>query len=119
MRRLILASLAALALLATGPAPTGAADDSKVKAATKQVERGANKIGAGKIGEGIEETAKGLGATVVEGGKFTGEKLKESGKAAEPQAKSAWSNLKAGATDFGHSVKNFFSKLFGNSLGPE
>jgi hypothetical protein len=98
--------------VAFASAPAGAADDSKVKAATGQVESGARKIGKGKIGEGVEETAKGIGKTVEEGAKFTGDKLKESGKAAEPRAKSAWENVRDGATDFGHSVKAFFSKLF-------
>ena len=48
-------------------APVGlaaAADDSKVKAATGQVESGAKKIGEGKVGDGVEETAKGVGKTV-------------------------------------------------------
>jgi len=94
--------------------PVAAADASKVKAATRQVDEGAHKIGAGKIGPGIEETAKGIGHTIVEGSKFTGEKLKESGKAAEPPAKGAWANFKEGATGLGRSVKSFFSKLAGN-----
>lgn len=114
MRRLMCVPVAMLVTLALAPAPAAAADDTKVKAATKQVERGANKIGAGKIGEGVEETAKGIGKTVVEGSKFAGEKLKESGKAAEPEARGAWQNLKDGATDLGHSVKRFFTRLFGS-----
>lgn len=101
-------------LLAGSVAPALAADESKVKAATRQVETGAKKIGEGKIGDGVEQTAKGIGNTVVEGAKFGGEKIKESGKAAEPSAKSAWQNVKAGATSFGRSVKNFFSTLFSN-----
>jgi hypothetical protein len=92
--------------------PAGAADDSKVKAATGQVESGAKKIGQGKVGDGVEETAKGIGHTVVEGAKYTGEKLKESGKAAEPEAKSTWQNVKEGANSFGQSVKGFFTRLF-------
>src|SRR2546425_1225029 len=44
-----------------------AAADSKVKAATKEVESGAK-----KVGQGVEETAKGIGKTVVEGAKSTG-----------------------------------------------
>jgi len=92
--------------------PSLAADDSKVNAATHQVETGAKKIGQGKVGEGVSETARGIGNTVVEGAKFTGEKLKESGKAAEPEAKSAWANTRDGAVAFGHSVKNFFQQLF-------
>jgi hypothetical protein len=102
----------ALVLAFAGPAP--AADDSKVKAATRRVETGAKKIGDGKVGEGVEETAKGIGHTVVEGAKFTGEKLKESGKAAEPKAKSAWESVRDGATSFAGSVKNFFTRLFSN-----
>src|SRR5687768_5986121 len=98
-----------VALLA---APAVAADDTKVKAATGQVESGAKKIGDGKVGDGVEQTAKGIGNTVVEGAKYTGEKLKESGKAAESEAKSTWSNLKETANSFGTSVKNFFTTLF-------
>jgi len=110
MKRIVLV-LSVVALLAPA-APVAAADDSKVKAATGQVESGARKIGQGKIGDGVEETAKGIGNTVVEGAKYTGEKLKESGKAAEPQAKGAWHNLKETANSFGTSVKNFFTRLF-------
>jgi hypothetical protein len=110
MKRFVLA-LGIVALLA--PAARGA-DDSKVKAATGQVESGAKKIGQGKIGDGVEETAKGIGKTVVEGAKFSGEKLKESGKAAEPEAKSTWGNIKDSANSFGASVKTFFSRLFSN-----
>jgi len=103
------AALAA-SLLAVSPAP--AADDSKVKGATQQVETGAKKIGEGEVGKGVEETAKGVGKTVEEGAKYTGEKFKEAGKAAEPSAKSSWQHVKEGATSFGHSVKTFFTRLF-------
>jgi hypothetical protein len=99
-----------LALLTSGFAL--AADDSKVKAATEQVERGAKKIPDGKIGEGVGETAKGIGNTVTEGAKYSGEKLKEAGKAAEPPARTAWGDARDGAVSFGHSVKGFFSNLF-------
>ena len=111
-----IAVLAALVLVsAITAAPALAADDSKVKAAANQVESGAKKIGAGKVGEGVEETAKGIGKTVEEGAKYTGEKLKEAGKAAEPEAKSAARNIRDGAVAFGHSVKNFFTRLFSGS----
>ena len=93
--------------------PAAAADDTKVKAATNQVEGGAKQIGQGKVGDGVENTAKGIGHTVAEGAKYTGEKLKESGKAAEPQANSTWHNLKETANSFGGTVKNFFTRLFG------
>ena len=112
MRQLGLAMVFAfpLSLLASGFAL--AADDSKVKAATEQVERGAKKIPDGKIGEGVGETAKGIGNTVTEGAKYSGEKLKDAGKAAEPPARTAWGDARDGAVSFGHSVKGFFSNLF-------
>ena len=103
------AGVLVLALVASGGIPAGAADSSKVDAAAKDVEAGAK-----KIGKGVEETAKGIGNTVVEGGKLTGEKLKEAGQAAEPPAKNAWHQVKEGAVSFGTSVKTFFGKLFGN-----
>jgi len=89
-----------------------AADDSKVKAGTDQIERGAQKIPSSKIGEGITETAKGIGNTVSEGAKYSGEKVKEAGQAAEPPAKTAWGNARASAVGVGHSVKGFFTNLF-------
>jgi hypothetical protein len=94
--------------------PTQAADDSKVKGATQQVESGARKVGQGEVGKGVEETAKGIGNTVVEGAKFTGEKFKEAGKAAEPPAKRTGENIKEGARSFGQTVKGFFTRLFNN-----
>ena len=101
-----------LSLVASGFAL--AADDSKVKAATEQVERGAKKIPDGKIGEGASETAKGIGNTVSEGAKYSGEKLKDAGKAAEPPAKTAWGNARDGAVNAGRTVKGFFTNLFSN-----
>ena len=50
---------------------------------------------------------------MVEGAKTAGEKLKEAGKAAEPQAKTAWEQVRDGAVSFGHGVKNFFTRLAG------
>jgi hypothetical protein len=99
-----------LSLLASGFSL--AADDSKVKAATEQVERGAKKIPDGKIGEGVVETAKGIGNTVSEGAKYSDEKLKEAGKGAEPPAKTAWGSARDSAVGFGRSVKGFFTNLF-------
>jgi hypothetical protein len=107
----ILVALSIAALLAPA-APVGAADGSKVKSATQEVETGAKKIGQGKVGDGVEETAKGIGKTVAESAKYTGEKLKESSKAAEPEAKSTWQNLKETANSIGGTVKNFFTTLF-------
>jgi len=112
MKRLGLVMAFAFPLTLLGSGFSIAADDSKVKAATEQVERGAKKIPDGKIGEGVGETAKGIGNTVTEGAKYSGEKLKEAGKAAEPPARTAWSDARDGAVSFGHSVKGFFTTLF-------
>jgi hypothetical protein len=108
----VIALVLPLSLLASGFSL--AADDSKVKAATDQLERGAKKIPDGKIGEGVTETAKGIGNTVSEGAKYSGEKLKEAGKAAEPPAKTAWGNARDSAVGVGRSVKGFFTNLFSN-----
>jgi hypothetical protein len=118
-KRLLTATIALTALIGWMATPAFAADESKVKSATRQVETGAKKIGDGKLGTGVEETAKGVGNTLVEGAKFTGEKFKESGQAATPPAKSAWQHLKDGsvkesANAAGSSVKNFFTRLFTN-----
>jgi hypothetical protein len=109
---LVIVFVLPLSLLASGHAL--AVDNSKVKAATDQVERGAKKIPDGKIGEGVEETARGIGQTISEGAKYSGEKLKEAGKAAEPTAKTAWANARDGVVGFGHSVRSFFTNLFSN-----
>jgi hypothetical protein len=107
-------SIAAAAILLALPLSTPfAADSTKVDRATRQVEQGAHKIGDGKVGEGIEETAKGIGNTVVEGARYTGKKFEEAGRAAEPGAKSAGRSVKDGASAFGSSVKGFFTRLFG------
>jgi hypothetical protein len=92
-----------------------AADSAKVDRATRQVERGAHKIGEGKVGEGVEETARGIGDTVVEGARYTGRKLEEAGRAAGPGARRAGRSAKEGAAAFGSSVKNFFTNLFGGT----
>jgi hypothetical protein len=104
--------LAAVLGLAVVSAPALAADDSRVKDATRQVEDGAKKIGKGEVGDGVKETAKSVGETVAEGAKYTGEKIKESGRAAEPEARSAWNYTREGAIAFGRSVRDFFASLF-------
>lgn len=55
----------------------GAADKSKVDRATKRVERGAKQIGQGQVGPGFKEMFTGVGHTIVEGAKFSGENIKE------------------------------------------
>jgi hypothetical protein len=52
--------LTASVVLAACSVPAWAAENSKVKEGTRQVESGAKKIGAGQIGEGVKETAEGI-----------------------------------------------------------
>jgi hypothetical protein len=111
MKSLIVTALTVV-VAAGSVAPVTAADDAKVKSATRRVERGGKMIGDGKVSSGISETAKGVGDTVVEGAKYSGNKLKASGKAAQKPAKSAWASFKDGASSFGVSVKRFFARLF-------
>ena len=85
-----------------------------MKERTNQVEQGARKIGQGEVGQGVSDTAKGVGGTVVEGGKYVGEKVKEAVHDAEPQARSAWDHTRDGAVAFGRSVKTFFTRFFSN-----
>ena len=88
-------------------APAAMADDTKARQGAQQVESGAR-----QIGQGVQDTAKGIGKTVVGGAETAGDKIKEAGRAAEPEAKSAWTKTKEGAVSFGHGVKNFFTTLF-------
>jgi hypothetical protein len=108
----MLASVAAVVLVAgsLGAGLARAADDSKVKEGSKQVESGAK-----QVGEGVVDTAKGVGKTVVGAAEVAGDKIKEAGEAAKPAAKSAWDNVRDGAVSFGHSVKTFFTRLFSDS----
>lgn len=55
----------------------GAADKTKVDQATQRVQQGAKEIGQGNVGTGVKETAKGIGNTVVESAKFSGQTIKE------------------------------------------
>ena len=43
----------------------------------QQVEKGAKQIGQGQVGPGFKEMFTGVGHTVVEGAKFSGENVKE------------------------------------------
>ena len=54
-----------------------AVDKTKVDRATERVEQGAKQISPGNVGQGVKETAKGIGHTVVDGAKFSGENVKE------------------------------------------
>ena len=81
----LLAFILAAAVVMGSALPARAADDTKVKAATEQVEVGARKIGDGKLGPGFEQTFKGVGNTIVEGAKYSG-----------------------------HAIQDFFSRVFGS-----
>ena len=73
----ILVSILAAVVLLGASLPARAADDTKVKVATEQVQTGARKIGDGKVGPGFEETFKGVGNTIVEGAKYSGRTIKD------------------------------------------
>jgi hypothetical protein len=57
-----------------------AADKTKVDAATKQVEQGAKQLGQGAAGSGFKDLFKGIGNTIVEGAKFSGNTIAEAFK---------------------------------------
>jgi hypothetical protein len=88
-------------------APASAADDGKAREGAAQVESGAK-----QIGQGVEETAKGVGSAVAGGAETAGDRIKEAGRAAEPEAKSAWTKTRDGAVSLGRSVRQFFTSLF-------
>jgi hypothetical protein len=66
-----------LAVMALSWDAAGAADKRKVDGATRPVEKGAKQIGQGQVGPGFKEMFTGVGHTVVEGAKFSGENIKE------------------------------------------
>jgi len=68
---------ACLVVMALSWSTVGAADKTKVDQATKRVEQGAKQIGQGKVGPGFKEMFTGIGHTIVEGAKFTGNTMGE------------------------------------------
>ena len=66
-----------LAALAPSGGTASAADKSKVDQATRRVERGAKRIGQGQVGPGFKEMFTGIGHSIVEGGMFSGENIRE------------------------------------------
>jgi hypothetical protein len=66
-----------LAVVAMSCGMADAADKSKVDGATKRVEKGAKQIGDGQVFPGFKEMFTGVGHTIVEGAKFSGENIKE------------------------------------------
>ena len=71
-----------LAALALSFGSAGAADKTRVDQATRRVERGAKEIGHGQVGPGFKEMFTGIGQTIVEGAKFSGENIKAAREAA-------------------------------------
>jgi hypothetical protein len=71
----MLPAFLAVVILPLGAAD--AADKSKVDRATRRVERGAKQIGQGQVGPGFKEMFTGVGHTIVEGAKFSGDNIKE------------------------------------------
>lgn len=93
--RSLIVALAFAALVAIAPGPVQAADSTPVAAATKQVGQGAHQIAQGEVLGGTGELAKGVGKTVVEGVKFTGQTVWE------------------GVIVVGSGTRDFFVDLFG------
>src|SRR5262249_33652127 len=110
MKIMVTATAVLLLLGVLGAGSASAADDSKVKECAQQVQSGGR-----QIGDGGEDTAKGVGKTVVGGAEVAGDKIKEAGEAAKPTAKNAWDHVRDGSAAFGHSVKTFFTRLFTSS----
>jgi hypothetical protein len=73
--RWILIAPAFLVAMSVGSA--GAADKTKVDEATKRVQGGAKQIGSGQVGNGFKEMFAGIGHTIVEGAKFSGNTMGE------------------------------------------
>jgi hypothetical protein len=111
---IIAALLLTLGLLASGHVLAN--DDSKINDETK-AKQGANQVesGAKQVGQGVVDTAKGIGKAVQGGAETAGDRIKEAGEAAKPEARSAWANVRDGASSFGQSVKTFFTRLFRSS----
>jgi hypothetical protein len=69
--------VASLLVVALGWGSVGAADKTKVDQATNRVEQGAKQIGQGDLGPGFKEMFAGIGHTIVEGAKFSGNTIGE------------------------------------------
>ena len=72
-----LVPLVCLVVVALSLGTVGAADKTKVDEATQRVEQGAKQIGQGNVGSGFKEMFTGIGHTVVEGAKFSGNTMGE------------------------------------------
>jgi len=68
---------ACFVVVALSGGTASAADRTKVDRATGQVEQGAKQIGRGEVGSGFKEMFTGIGYTIVEGAKFSGNTIGE------------------------------------------
>jgi hypothetical protein len=69
--------IACLVVVAVSSGVASAANKTKVDQATRRVEQGAKQIGQGKVGPGFKEMFSGIGHTIVEGAKFSGNTMDE------------------------------------------
>jgi hypothetical protein len=69
--------VASLVVVALTWGTGSAADKTKVDQATRRVEQGAKQIGQGDLGPGFKEMFAGIGHTIVEGAKFSGNTMGE------------------------------------------
>jgi hypothetical protein len=69
--------LACLVVVALACGTVGAADRTHVDQASKRVEQGAKQIGQGQLGPGFKEMFAGIGHTIVEGAKYSGNTIGE------------------------------------------
>ena len=69
--------VACLVVVALSSGAAGAANKTKVDQASRRVEQGAKQIGRGKVGPGFKEMFTGIGHTVFEGAKFSGNTMDE------------------------------------------
>jgi hypothetical protein len=63
--------------VASSSGVASAANKTKVDQATRRVEQGAKQIGQGKVGPGFKEMFTGIGHTIFEGAKFSGDTMDE------------------------------------------
>jgi hypothetical protein len=64
-------------VVAVSSGVASAANKTKVDQATRRVEQGAKQIGQGKVGPGFKEMFTGIGHTIFEGAKFSGNTMDE------------------------------------------
>jgi hypothetical protein len=68
---------AGLVVVALACSTAEAADKTRVDRATRQVDQGAKQIGRGEVGPGFKQMFTGVGHTIVEGAKFSGNTIGE------------------------------------------